>query len=84
MAVTLIGFMVLMLGVALLLLPGPGLLVIAFGFAILATEFVWAWRAKRFVQTKARSTRHRTQRSRSDRSLPRSGAERSDRGASSR
>lgn len=69
-AVTLVGFLVLLVGLVLLMLPGPGLLVIALGFAILATEFVWAWRAKRFIQAKARSARHRTRRLRTDRSLP--------------
>lgn len=61
-AVTLGGFSVLLVGLALLALPGPGLLVIGLGFAILATEFVWAWRAKRYVQAKARKAHHRTRR----------------------
>lgn len=29
-------------GIAMLVLPGPGILVIAIGFAILGTEYVWA------------------------------------------
>jgi uncharacterized protein (TIGR02611 family) len=37
-----IGFTVVMLGGTMLLLPGPGLLTIVLGLAILATEFVWA------------------------------------------
>ncbi|HSQ23021.1 MAG TPA: HAD-IC family P-type ATPase [Pyrinomonadaceae bacterium] len=37
-----IGFTVVLIGLALLVLPGPGLVVIALGLAILATEFVWA------------------------------------------
>ena len=36
------GFTVLLLGVALLVLPGPAVLVIPVGLAILATELVWA------------------------------------------
>ena len=36
------GFTVMIIGVALLVLPGPGLLTIALGLAILATEFDWA------------------------------------------
>jgi uncharacterized protein (TIGR02611 family) len=36
------GFTVLLLGVALLVLPGPAVLVIPVGLAILATEIVWA------------------------------------------
>lgn len=31
-----------LIGLALLVLPGPGVLVIAAGFSVLATEFVWA------------------------------------------
>jgi uncharacterized protein (TIGR02611 family) len=41
-AVGIIGFTVILIGVALLVLPGPGLVTIALGLAILATEFVWA------------------------------------------
>jgi len=37
-----IGGTVVIVGVALLVLPGPGLVTIALGLAILATEFVWA------------------------------------------
>lgn len=43
-AVTIAGFGVLILGAALLVLPGPGLLLIVVGLAILATEYVWAHR----------------------------------------
>ncbi len=41
-AVTLIGVTILAIGVALIVLPGPGFLVIAAGFAVLATEYEWA------------------------------------------
>jgi tellurite resistance protein TerC len=39
-----VGVTVLMIGVALLVLPGPGIVVILVGLAILATEFSWAQR----------------------------------------
>ena len=42
--VALFGFLVVLAGVAMLVLPGPGLLVIAIGLGILALEFVWAER----------------------------------------
>jgi tellurite resistance protein TerC len=43
------GLTVLLVGVALLVLPGPGIITIVLGLAILATEFVWAQRLyKRF------------------------------------
>jgi uncharacterized protein (TIGR02611 family) len=37
-----IGLALVCLGVVLLVLPGPGLLVIIAGLAVLATEFAWA------------------------------------------
>jgi tellurite resistance protein TerC len=40
--VSVIGFTVLAIGVAMIVLPGPAFLVIPLGLAILATEFVWA------------------------------------------
>ena len=40
--VIVVGFTVLLIGVALLVLPGPAMVVIPIGLAILATEFVWA------------------------------------------
>jgi tellurite resistance protein TerC len=51
MIVGVIGGTVLLIGIALVVLPGPALLVIPMGLAILATEFVWA---RRWLQ-KARS-----------------------------
>jgi uncharacterized protein (TIGR02611 family) len=40
-----IGGTVLLIGVALIVLPGPAFIVIPIGLAILATEFAWAQRA---------------------------------------
>jgi uncharacterized protein (TIGR02611 family) len=45
--IALIGGTVLLIGVAMLVLPGPGLLIIAAGLGILATEFFWARSALR-------------------------------------
>jgi len=44
MIVAVIGFTVLGIGIAMLALPGPAIVVIPIGLAILATEFVWAKR----------------------------------------
>ena len=41
---TVVGVAVLALGIALLALPGPGVLVIALGFFILSSEYEWARR----------------------------------------
>lgn len=43
-AVTLLGGGLLVLGLAMMVLPGPGILVIVAGLAVLATEYVWARR----------------------------------------
>jgi tellurite resistance protein TerC len=43
-AIALIGSTTLLLGVAMLIMPGPGLLVIPIGLALLSIEFVWARR----------------------------------------
>jgi hypothetical protein len=42
--VALFGGTVLLIGICLIVLPGPAMLVIPAGLAILATEFVWARR----------------------------------------
>jgi tellurite resistance protein TerC len=39
-----IGSTVVLIGAALIFLPGPGLIVILLGLGILASEFVWARR----------------------------------------
>lgn len=43
-AVTVAGPLVILAGVAMLVLPGPGLVVIAAGFGLLAAEYPWARR----------------------------------------
>ena len=45
-----VGFVTLVVGVVLLVLPGPGLVVMLFGLAILATEFAWAKRSMHHVK----------------------------------
>jgi uncharacterized protein (TIGR02611 family) len=42
--VAVIGGTVLLVGICLIVLPGPAVLVIPAGLAILATEFIWARR----------------------------------------
>ena|SRR5437899_3058695 len=42
-----IGFSVVLIGLVMIVLPGPAILIVPLGFAILASEFVWArhvWR----------------------------------------
>jgi uncharacterized protein (TIGR02611 family) len=54
MAVLLLGCAVLAAGAAMLVLPGPGVIIIIVGLAILATEFAWAERA--LDRTRSRAT----------------------------
>jgi hypothetical protein len=51
--VTIAGLVVLLAGAAMLVLPGPGILVIIAGLAILATEYVWAQRLLRIAKERA-------------------------------
>jgi tellurite resistance protein TerC len=45
--VAVIGVTILLLGVAMVVLPGPAFIVIPVGLGVLATEFAWARRAVR-------------------------------------
>lgn len=62
-AVAVGGFIVLLAGLAMLVLPGPGLLVTAIGLGMLALEFPWAERLLVRVTERsaevARKLRHR-------------------------
>ena len=57
--IAVIGATVLLLGLALIILPGPAFVVIPVGLAILASEFAWARRVIRrgriFVERARRS-----------------------------
>ena len=54
-AVTVAGTVILVVGVVLLVAPGPGLVVIALALAVFAIEYQWARRNLAAVQEKARS-----------------------------
>jgi tellurite resistance protein TerC len=47
LVIAFLGGSVLLVGVAMILLPGPAVIVVPLGLAILATEFAWARRAFR-------------------------------------
>ena len=51
--VSVVGATVLLIGIALLVLPGPAFIVIPLGLAILATEYAWARRWLRKVRQMA-------------------------------
>lgn len=50
--IAVIGFTVLAIGIALIVLPGPAFIVIPAGLAILSIEFAWAKRLLRSVKEK--------------------------------
>ncbi len=52
-AILIIGMTVLLIGVAMIVLPGPALVVIPVGLAILATEYAWARRWLNIVKESA-------------------------------
>ena len=53
LVVFILGMSVLIIGIAMLLLPGPATVVIPAGLAILATEFVWAQRWLVYLKRRA-------------------------------
>jgi uncharacterized protein (TIGR02611 family) len=63
--VSVVGATVLLIGIALLVLPGPAFIVIPLGLAILATEYAWARRwlkkvrglASKVIPARGRTTR---------------------------
>ena len=60
-AVTVVGGALVAGGLAMLVLPGPGILVVALGFAVLGTEYAWAAsaleRTKRTAERAGRVTK---------------------------
>lgn len=52
LVVGVLGVSILIVGTAMLLLPGPAIIVIPAGIALLATEFAWARRLLRRVKKK--------------------------------
>lgn len=50
--VAVVGFTVLLIGIAMIILPGPAFIIIPIGLAILATEFIWARKLLKKVKSK--------------------------------
>jgi len=55
--ISVIGFTVLLIGLAMLFLPGPAFIVIPIGLGILATEFIWARKWLHRIKSKASNMR---------------------------
>lgn len=52
--IAVIGFTILTIGIAMIILPGPAFVVIPLGLTILAFEFVWAKRLLDKINSKVR------------------------------
>ncbi|MBI4620002.1 MAG: PGPGW domain-containing protein [Desulfobacterales bacterium] len=50
--IVVVGFTVLLMGIAMIVLPGPAFLVIPLGLGILASELVWARRILNKIKSK--------------------------------
>jgi uncharacterized protein (TIGR02611 family) len=61
-AVTVVGAALLVGGLIMMVTPGPGLLLIVLGLAVLATEYVWARRALDMAKRKAGEAARRVRR----------------------
>jgi uncharacterized protein (TIGR02611 family) len=57
-AVSVAGLVLLVLGLAMMVLPGPGILFLLAGLAVLATEYVWAQRMLNYAKTKAEQAKN--------------------------
>lgn len=55
--VAVVGFTVLLIGLAMIVLPGPAFIVIPVGLGILAVEFAWARRLLKRVKYKIQNLR---------------------------
>lgn len=62
LGVTIVGFVLILVGLAMIVLPGPGLLVIIAGLAVLGTEYMWARRMLEMAKRKAKQTAARVRR----------------------
>jgi tellurite resistance protein TerC len=57
LVISVIGFTVLLIGLAMIVLPGPAFIVIPIALGILATEFIWAKRLLDRIKSKASNMR---------------------------
>jgi len=53
--VAVVGFTVVLIGVVMVVTPGPAIVVIPLGLAILATEFVWAQKLLKWSKEKLKN-----------------------------
>jgi uncharacterized protein (TIGR02611 family) len=73
-AVTVIGALVLLAGLVLLVLPGPGWVLIFVGLSILGSEYVWAQRLLRIAKEQANNAKDKLLRRKQEKADRRDGA----------
>jgi hypothetical protein len=73
-AVTVVGALVLLAGLALLVLPGPGWVLIFVGLSILGSEYVWAQRLLRIAKEQANNAKDKVLRRKQTKADRRNGA----------
>jgi len=56
--IAVIGFTILIVGIAMIVLPGPAIIVIPMGLGLLATEFIWAGRLLKGLKNKFKRRKH--------------------------
>src|SRR4051794_22627448 len=69
-AITIVGIVVIVAGIILLPLPGPGWVVIFAGLGLLATEYEWARRLLRAIKAKAAKLAAKARRTPDPKPLP--------------
>jgi len=50
------GFTLVLIGVAMIVLPGPAIIIIPLGLALLATEFAWARRLLKEIKARVQAS----------------------------
>ncbi|HEV7454940.1 MAG TPA: PGPGW domain-containing protein [Candidatus Saccharimonadales bacterium] len=60
--VLIVGFAIIVTGIAMIVLPGPGWAAIFLGFAVLATEFAFAERVRDWAVVEVKKHLHKGQR----------------------
>ena len=60
--ITIVGFVLVLGGIVLLPLPGPGMLIIIAGLTVLGTEYMWARRALELAKEKAKQAADKVRR----------------------
>lgn len=58
-AITIVGILLVLGGLVLMVLPGPGIVLLIAGLAVLATEYVWAQRMLNYTRQKATQAKDR-------------------------